>query len=334
MSANHLRDLDRALAIVHAAAEAGADAVKLQTYTADTLTLNSDAPPCRIASGTLWDGTTLHELYGRAALPWEWHQDLFEAAAEAGIACFSSPFDPTAVELLESLDTIAYKIASFEIVDLPLIRTVAATGKPLIISTGLSEIDEIDAAVRAARDGGAGGLALLRTNSSYPADPAELDLRTIPDMQRRWSVPIGFSDHTRGIAAPVAAVAIGASLVEKHLTLRRADGGPDADFSLEPEEFAEMVAAIRVAEQSLGDVRYGPSRREQASLGFRRSLFVVRDVQRGAVLGPEDVRSIRPAGGLAPRHLGAVLGRRARGDLRAGTPLSWDHVEGEPATDG
>lgn len=327
MSANHNRDLDAAIELVHAARDAGADAVKVQTYTPDTITLKSDRDPFRIAGGTLWDGKVLWDLYKEAYMPWEWQPRLKEEAERLGLHFFSTPFDFTAVDFLEELEVPAYKIASFELVDLPLIRKVAATGKPLILSTGMATVSEIEEAVAVARDAGAEQIALLRTNSAYPAPPDEMDLRTIPHMAEMFGVPVGLSDHTLGIAVPVAAAAMGAALIEKHLTLSRSVPGPDSAFSLEPQEFKEMVEAVRAAERALGGVRYGPTPKEQASRVFRRSLFVVKDVRAGEPLTPENVRSIRPAHGLHTRHYDEVLGKRARVDIAAGTPLSWDLIE-------
>ena len=324
LSANHGHDLGTALAIVEAAAEAGADAVKLQTYTADTMTIESDAPPFRIGEGTLWAGRLLYELYQEAATPWEWHEALQARASDLGLDLFSTPFDPSAVDFLRDLGTPAMKIASFELVDLDLIRAAAATGQPLIISTGMATEAEIDDAVSAAADAGAAGVILLRCNSSYPAPVEEMDLRTIPAMAERWGVPVGFSDHTLGTTAATVAVTLGACVIEKHLTLRRADGGPDAAFSLEPGEFATMVEAVREAEASLGAVRFGPSEHERHSLAFRRSLFVVADVAAGQRLTRDDVRAIRPGDGLPPKHLDEVVGRAAAGPIARGTPLRWD----------
>ena len=327
LSANHRGRFDEAVSIVRAAREAGADAIKLQTYTADTLTIPSSAEPFRHDSGSVWAGRTLHDLYAEACTPWEWQPKLQELAHELGIELFSSPFDPSAVDFLETMQVPAYKIASFELVDLPLIRRVAATGKPLILSTGMATLEELDEALGAAREAGASGVALLKCTSAYPAPAEEMNLRTIPALAERFRVPVGLSDHTLGIAAPVAAVALGASIVEKHLTLSRAAGGPDAAFSLEPREFTEMVQAIRFAERALGEVRYAPTPREAESRRFRRSLFVVRDVKAGEALSADNVRSIRPAAGLPPRYLPELLGRRARRAIAAGTPLSWDLVE-------
>ena len=324
LSANHGHDLATAQAIVDAAAAAGADAVKLQTYTADTMTIDSDAPPFRIGDGTLWAGRNLYELYQEAATPWAWHTELQAQATDLGLDLFSTPFDSTAVDLLADLGTPAMKIASFELVDLELIRAAAATGQPLIISTGMATESEIDDAVTTATDAGATGVVLLRCNSSYPAPVGEMDLRTIPAMAERWGVPVGFSDHTLGTTAAVVAVTLGACVIEKHLTLRRADGGPDAAFSLEPREFAAMVAAVREAEASLGGVRFGPSEHERHSLAFRRSLFAVADVATGERFTRENVRAIRPGDGLPPKDLDAVVGRVAAVPIERGTPLRWD----------
>lgn len=326
MSANHGHDFQRAVQIIRAAKEAGADAVKLQTYTPDTITFPSDSEPFRVGGGTLWDGRTLHELYAEAHTPWEWHPKLKEAADEIGIDLFSTPFDFTAVDFLESIGAPAYKAAAAEIVDIPLLRKIAQTGKPMIISTGMATLAEIAEAVDAVRAAGASQIALLRTSSAYPAPPDEMDLRTIPHMAEAFGVPAGLSDHTLELAVPVAAVALGAAIIEKHLTLSRELGGPDSAFSLEPDEFKEMVRAVRTTEKALGRVRYGPTPSEAASLPFRRSLFVVKDVKAGEAFTEENVRSIRPAAGLHPRCLEAVIGRRATRDLAAGTPLKWEHV--------
>jgi N-acetylneuraminate synthase len=326
ISANHRQDFAAAQALVRAAAEAGADAVKLQTYTADTLTLASDAPPFRVGEGTLWAGRTLHDLYQEAYTPWEWHAPLAELARELGLIWFSTPFDPSAVDFLDGLGAPAHKVASFELVDLGLVQCVAATGKPLILSTGMASLAEIDAAVRAAREAGAGQIALLKCTSAYPAPPEEMHLATIPHLAAAFGLPVGLSDHTLGLAVPVAAVALGAAIVEKHLTLERAAGGPDAAFSLEPAELAAMVAAIRVAEAAVGHVSYEVQPREAASRQFRRSLFVVADVAAGERFTAENLRSIRPAAGLPPAALAQVLGRRATRDLAQGTPLAWEHV--------
>ena len=326
MSANHHGRFEQAQRLVHAAREAGADAIKLQTYTADTMTIDCDAAPFRIGPGSIWAGRLLHELYREAHTPWGWHEPLMNLARQLGITMFSTPFDHTAVDLLERVGVPAYKIASFEQVHLPLIRRVAQTGKPMILSTGMATRQEIDEAVTTARDAGCEQMALLRCTSAYPASPDEMHLRTIPDMAAHYSVPVGLSDHTLGIAAAVAAVALGACIIEKHLTLSRDEPGPDSAFSLEPHEFKMMVAAVRDAEAALGEVRYGPSTHEQPSIVLRRSLFVVQNVRTGDPFTERNVRIIRPGDGLHPRHLSEVLGRRAACDLARGTPLRWDHV--------
>jgi N-acetylneuraminate synthase len=324
MSANHHGDYAEAARLVRAAGEAGADAVKLQTYTPDTLTLDLRTEDFRIGEGTLWQGRTLHDLYREACTPWEWQPRLKALAEELGMHCFSTPFDFTAVDFLEQMDVPAHKIASFELVDLELVRRVAATGKPTIMSTGMATLAEIDEAVAAFRAAGGTQLALLKCTSAYPSPPSEMNLRTIPHLAEAFGAVAGLSDHTLGLAVPVAAVALGACLIEKHLTLTRGTPGPDSAFSLEPAEFRAMVDAVRAAEQALGRVSYTVTAREQASRVFRRSLFVVRDVSAGEVFSRENVRSIRPGHGLPPRHLPAVLGRRAARDIVRGTPLGWD----------
>jgi pseudaminic acid synthase len=328
MSANHNGSLEEALRLVEAARDAGADAIKLQTYTPDTLTIACDNGHFTVGDGTPWAGRTLHDLYAEAYTPWEWQPRLKAAAEALGLHCFSTPFDGTAVDFLERLGVPAYKIASFELVDLPLVRRVAATGKPLIMSTGMASLAEVDEAVRAAREAGASEIALLKCTSAYPAPASEMNLRTIPHLASAFGVPAGLSDHTLGIAAPVAAVALGASIVEKHFTLSREAPGPDSAFSLEPHEFRAMVDAIRVAEAAAGEVRYGTGEREAGSRVFRRSLFVVADVCAGEPFTPANVRSIRPGAGLPPKHLPEVLGRRAARDVARGTPLAWAHVAG------
>ncbi|MEW6540709.1 MAG: pseudaminic acid synthase [Bacillota bacterium] len=326
LSANHNQSFDRAVAMVQAAKEAGADAVKLQTYTPDTITINVDSSPFRHSPDSLWAGKTLYDLYAEAYTPWEWQPKLKEAAEELELGFFSTAFDPTAVDFLEAMDVPVHKIASFELVDIPLIEKMARTGKPLIISTGMASLGEIEEAVRAARGAGAAQIALLKCTSAYPAPPEQMNLRTIPHLARAFGVPAGLSDHTLGIAVPVAAVALGACIVEKHFTLSRSMPGPDSAFSLEPHEFKAMVEAIRAAQKALGEVHYGVSEREAASRVFRRSLFVVEDMKAGAVFTEENVRSIRPGHGLHPRHLQDVRGRRATRDIPAGTPLAWNMV--------
>ena len=326
LSANHGGDFERAVQIVKAAKDAGADAVKLQTYTADTITLASDKKCFQIAGGTLWDGRTLHDLYQEAFTPWEWQPKLKQVADDLGMQLFSSAFDDTAVDFLEQMNVPAHKLASFELVDIGLIRKMARTGKPLIMSTGMASEAEIDEAVQVARAAGATEIALLKCTSAYPAPPEEANLRTIPELARRFDCPAGLSDHTMGIAVPVAAVALGACIVEKHMCLSRADGGPDSAFSLEPQEFKAMVDAVRVAEKALGSVRFAWGTREASGLQFRRSLFVVENVKRGDIFTKSNVRSIRPADGLHPRHLDEVLGQRAVCDIERGTPLQWNLV--------
>jgi N-acetylneuraminate synthase len=326
LSGNHNGDLGRALALVDAAAAAGADAVKLQTYTADTITIDVDRPEFHIHGG-LWDGRSLHELYREASTPWAWHPALFERARGLGLGVFSSPFDPTAVDFLETLAAPAYKIASFELVDTPLIAKAAATGKPLIMSTGIADYGEIERALRAARSGGAGGVALLHCISAYPAKPETMRLGTIAALAGAFGVPVGLSDHSLGSAVAVAAVACGAVIIEKHMTLARADGGPDAEFSLEPHEFRQLVADCRTAHAALGAPLHDRAGVGGANAQFRRSLYVVADVAAGTVLTAAHVRSIRPGHGLAPRHLPDVLGRRAARDLTRGEPLDWTMVQ-------
>lgn len=326
MSANHLGDLGRAFAILEAAKAAGVDAVKMQTYTADTITLNHDSPEFVIRGG-LWDGRSLHDLYQEAHTPWDWHEPLFAKARQLGLTLFSSPFDASAIDLLETLDAPAYKIASFELVDIPLIQRAAATGKPLIMSTGMADLGEIETAVRAARDAGCDDLLLLHCVSGYPTPVEDSNLLTLPHLAAAFACPVGLSDHTPGSAVAVAAVTLGAVMVEKHFTLRRADGGPDAAFSLEPEELAALARDCRAAHAALGRVNYERAPSEERSAAFRRSLYVARPIRAGETLTLENIRSVRPANGLAPKHLPEVLGRRARVDLAAGTPLAWRHLE-------
>lgn len=326
ISANHRQDYDEAVRLVRAAKEAGADAVKLQTLTPDTITLKSDAPYFRVGGGTLWDGRTLYDLYDETYMPWDWQPKLKDLADELGLDLFSSPFDPTAVDFLEDMDVPAYKVASFEIVDIPLIQRMAKTRKPLIISTGMATLAEIRDAVRAARSAGARQIALLKCNSGYPAPPEEMNLATIPDMRKRFRVPVGLSDHSLGISAAIAAVTLGACIIEKHFTLSRSVPGPDVAFSLEPAEFKMMVEGVRTAEKALGVPRYSPTPAEAKSRPFRRSLFVVKDMEKGELFTRDNVRSIRPANGLPPRELPGVLGRRARQPIPRGTPLRWSLV--------
>ena len=326
ISANHRQRFQEATKLIQLAKEAGADAVKLQTYTPDTLTIQCDAPEFRISGGTPWDGKTLHDLYAEAYMPWEWQPKLKSLANDLGIHLFSTPYDKTAVDFLEEMGVPAYKVASFEIVDIPLIEYIAGKGKPIIISTGMATPAEIDEAVAAARGAGASQIALLKCTSAYPAPPEEMNLRHIPHLAEAFGVPVGLSDHTLGIAAPVAAVALGACIIEKHFTLSRSTPGPDSAFSLEPDEFKAMVEAIRTAEKALGEVQYEIGEQEAKSRAFRRSLFAVKDIKAGEVFTEENLRSIRPGHGLHPRHLKDVLGQRAVQDIKRGTPLTWEFI--------
>ncbi len=327
MSGNHNQSLDRALALVDAAADAGAHALKLQTYTADTLTIDAHRGEFIIADpASLWAGRNLYELYRQAHTPWDWHAPIMERARARGMVAFSTPFDETAVDFLETLDVPAYKIASFENIHLPLIRRAAATGKPLIISTGMASIAELDEAVTAARGAGCRDLVLLKCTSTYPATPENTNLLTIPHLRDLFGCEVGLSDHTMGLGVAVAAVALGASVIEKHFTLARADGGVDSAFSLEPDELAALVTETARAHAALGRISYGPTEAERASLVFRRSLYVVADLKAGEVLTPQNVRAIRPGHGLPPKALEIVLGRTVRADVPRGTPLRWDVI--------
>ncbi len=325
LSANHNGKLENALEIVAAAKRAGADAVKLQTYTADTITIDCDTEEFQIHGG-LWGGRTLYELYQQAHMPWEWHAPLFELGRKLGITVFSSPFDTTAVDLLENLHAPAYKIASFEAVDLPLIRYVASTGKPMIISTGMADADEIDAAITAARDGGCRQLAILHCVSGYPAPASDYNLRTIPDMMRRFGLVTGLSDHTIDNTTAITSIALGASLIEKHFTLDRQGGGPDDSFSIEPQELTALCRDCKTAWSALGTVNYGLASSEQGNLKYRRSLYVVRPMAAGDIFTAENVRSIRPGFGMPPKMLDAVLGKRATRALAIGTALQQDMI--------
>ncbi len=325
LSGNHNGSLERALVMLEAAAATGADAIKIQTYTPDTITLDHDSSDFRIEGG-LWDGRTLYDLYGEAQTPYEWHAALFAKAKQLGVILFSTPFDETAIDLLEGLDAPAYKIASFEVIDLPLIASVARRGKPMIISTGMANLAEIGDAVDTALKHGAPGVVLLHCVSSYPAPMEEANVRTVPDLAARFGVISGLSDHTPGSAASVAAVALGACVIEKHFTLARSDGGPDAAFSLEPAEFTALTRDCKEAWRALGKVGYDLLGSEQANISFRRSLYVVADVAKGEVLTTAHVRSIRPGFGLAPRHLDEVLGKVAKRDLTRGEAFSWDMI--------
>jgi N-acetylneuraminate synthase len=329
MSGNHNQSLDRALAIVDAAAASGAHALKIQTYTADTMTLDVPREEFRITDPrSLWAGQSLHALYDQAHTPWEWHAPIFERAASHGMLAFSTPFDETAVDFLESLGVPGYKIASFENTDLPLIRRVAATGKPMIISTGMASVGELAETVETVRSAGCEQFVLLKCTSTYPATPQASNIATIPHMRELFDCQVGLSDHTMGVGVAVAAVALGATVVEKHFTLARADGGVDASFSLEPNELAALVTETERAWQGMGQVRYGvQSAQERQSLAFRRSLYVVRDLAAGETLTADAVRAIRPGFGLPPKHLEAVIGRRVRQAVPRGTPLAWDLLD-------
>ena len=326
LSANHNGNIDQAFAIMEAAKAAGADAIKIQTYRPDTITIDHDSPEFTIKGG-LWDGQRLYDLYEWAHTPWDWHSALFDKARALGITLFSSPFDHTAVELLEELDAPAYKIASFELVDLPLIRSVAATGKPMIMSTGMADSEEIAEALEAARGAGARDVVLLHCVSGYPAPASDYNLATIADMATRFGVMIGLSDHTLDNTAAIAAVGLGAVAIEKHVTLNRNGGGPDDSFSLEPAELAQLVQSTRTAWEAMGQINYSLKSSEAGNAQFRRSLYVVQDIPKGGVLSADNIRSIRPGFGLAPKHYDAVLGRRTKVALTRGTALSMDVLE-------
>lgn len=328
LSGNHNQSLEQALAMVRAAAAAGVDAVKLQTYTADTMTLNSDHPDFVINDqSSPWYGKSLYQLYHEAHTPWEWHQAIFEEAKRLGLIAFSSPFDSTAVEFLESLEVPAYKIASFENTDLPLIRKVANTGKPVIISTGMATAEEIGQVVTTCQEAGCMELILLKCTSNYPADPSDSNLLTIPDMQNNYACPVGLSDHTLGIGAAVASVALGCCVIEKHLILDKSTGGVDADFSLEPAEFARLVSEVKTAWKSLGYIHYGPVGNEQHSVRYRRGLYITERLKAGDLLNEANIRSLRPALGIPVSQVDAVLGRKVVRDIEPGTPLDWDMLE-------
>ena len=325
MSGNHNQSLERALRIVDAAAETGVDAIKLQTYTADTMTLDLKDGDFFISNPeSLWHGSSLYELYQKAHTPWEWQKKIFTRAQEYGLICFSTPFDATAVDFLEELGTPCYKIASFENTDLPLIRKVAQTGKPLIVSTGMATVAELDELVRTARQSGCSDITLLKCTSSYPATPVGSNILTIPHMKELFRCTVGLSDHTLGIGAAVASIALGATVIEKHFTLARADGGVDSAFSMEPEEMALLVRECRAAWEALGEISYDVQPQEEKSLAFRRSLYIVEDMKAGDVITAENMRAIRPGYGLSPRYYDVLLGRRVGCNVRRGTPLSWD----------
>lgn len=327
MSGNHNQSLDRALEIVEAAAKAGAHGLKIQTYTPDTMTLDLDEREFHISDPkSLWAGTSLYKLYGEAYTPWEWHKPIFDRARALGMVPFSTPFDDTAVDLLESLEVACYKIASFENTDLPLIRRVAATGKPLIISTGMATVAELDETVRAAREAGCRDLVLLKCTSTYPATAENTNILTIPHMRALFGCEVGLSDHTMGVGVSVASVALGATVIEKHFTLSRADGGVDSTFSMEPDEMARLVVETEQAWQALGRVSYGPTEAERKSLQFRRSLYVVKDMKAGEPLTSDNIRAIRPGLGLPPKYLEQILGKTVKRDVARGTAFQWDLI--------
>lgn len=327
LSANHLQDYGRAEQLIRAAKAAGADAVKLQTYTPDTITLDCDNSYFQITQGTIWDGTTLHRLYEEAYTPWEWQPKLSRLAKELGMECFSSPFDGTAVEFMQKMDMPAYKVASFEINDIPLIRKIAKIGKPVIFATGIAYLEDMERALRVCREEGNEQIILLKCTSTYPSPYEDMNLKVIPNMAQVFDCLTGLSDHSMGTAVAVGSVALGAKMVEKHLTLRRADGGPDAAFSMEPEEFGKMVEDIRVLEKALGKVTYELTEKQKRSREDGRSLFVVKDIRAGEVFTEENIRSIRPAFGMHTMYYEEVLGKRARSDIARGTPLDWKYVE-------
>jgi pseudaminic acid synthase len=326
LSANHGGDMEIAKETVRAAKRAGADAIKLQTYTADTITLNVKTEDFRIKQGTHWDGQYLYDLYADASLSWEWHKPLFEVAREEELICFSSPFDKTAVDFLESLHVPAYKIASFEITDIPLIAYVASKGKPVIISTGIAGIEDIELALKTCRDAGARDITLLQCTSAYPAAPEDANLLTIPDLRARFGVNVGLSDHTMGIEAPVVAVSLGAKVIEKHFILNKSVGGPDAHFSLDEQEFTNMVRAVRIAEKMLGKADYSLNEKKLKSREFSRSLYVTEDVKKGEVFSEKNVRSVRPGFGLHTKYFTELMGKRAAFDLTKGTALKWEMI--------
>lgn len=327
MSANHLMDFDRAVKIMEAAKAAGADAVKIQTYTPDTITLDSDAPCFQITQGTIWDGTTLHKLYETAYTPWEWQPKLMKLAKDMGLIFFSSPFDLSSIDFLEEMNVPAYKVASFEITDIPFIRKIARLGKPILMSTGIAYLADIELALRTCKEAGNENVILLKCTSAYPAPYEEINLKTIPSMGEVFDCLTGLSDHTMGSAVAGAGVALGAKVVEKHLTLRRADGGADAAFSMEPEEFKEMVEHIRQIEKAVGKVTYELTKKQKKSREHSRSLFVARDMKAGDVFTPENLRSVRPSCGLHTMYYDELLGKKISQDAKLGTPMSWDLVD-------
>lgn len=331
MSANHGMDFHKAVEILYAAKEAGADAIKIQTYTPDTITLDCDDPCFQITQGTIWDGTTLHKLYETAYTPWEWQGKLKEIAEDIGLIFFSSPFDLSSVDFLSELGVPAYKVASFEINDIPFIRKIARKGKPIIMSTGIAYLSDIELALQTCREEGNENVILLKCSSAYPAPYEDINLRTIPSMKQVFDCIVGLSDHTLGTAVSQAGVALGAKVIEKHLTLRRADGGADAAFSMEPAEFKEMVDNIRIIEKALGKVTYDLTEKQKASRDHARSLFIARDMKAGEIFTPENLRSVRPSCGLHTKYYEELLGKRIRKDAKLGTPMCWELVDFDEA---
>ncbi|TJX68847.1 pseudaminic acid synthase [Soehngenia saccharolytica] len=327
LSANHGNDINIAKKTIEAAKEAGADAIKVQTYTPDTLTIDCDNEYFKLNNGTIWDGRTLYDLYNEAYLPWEWHEELKKHANDLGLVFFSTPFDKTAVDFLESLDVPAYKIASYEIVDIPLIEFVASKGKPIIISTGVASLSDIEEAVDACKRMGNNQIILLKCTSAYPAKIEDANLRTIPNMKETFGVEVGLSDHTLGITVPIAAVSLGARVIEKHFILDKSIGGPDSSFSLDPYEFKQMVDSIRDAEKALGNIDYSINESKKANRLLSRSLFIVEDIKAGEKFTEENVKSIRPGYGLPPKYINDVIGNLSTSDLRKGTPLKWEHIK-------
>jgi len=326
LSANHNQKIEIALDTVRAAKDTGADAIKLQHYTPDTITLDSDKPHFQITQGTIWDGTTLYKLYKSAYMPWEWTDKIMNLAAKLGLECFSSPFDFSAVDFLEKFDVPAYKIASFEITDIPLIEYVASKGKPIIISNGIAELEDLQLAVDTCRKAGNNDIAILKCTSGYPAPFEEINLATIPDISKRFNVEAGLSDHTLGISVPIASVSLGAKIIEKHFILDKSLGGPDASFSLEPKEFKEMVRSVREVEKAIGTITYELTPKSKKGKEFSRSLFIAKDIKAGEIFTKENIRSVRPGFGLHPKYYKEILGRKASKDLEKGTPMSFDFI--------
>lgn len=327
VSANHLQNFERAKAIIKAAKDAGADAVKLQTYTADTITLNCDNEYFQITQGTIWDGTSLHKLYEEAYTPWEWQPDLMKYANDLGMECFSSPFDPTAVDFMQEMNMPAFKVASFEINDIPLIRKIAKLGKPIIFATGIAYLEDIERALKVCKEEGNDQIVLLKCTSTYPSPYEDMNIKVIPNMSTVFECITGLSDHSMGTAVAVSSVALGAKMVEKHLTLKREDGGPDAAFSMEPDEFAKMVSDIRIVEKALGKVTYELTEKQKKSREDGRSLFITNDMKAGDEFSEKNVRSVRPAFGMHTMYYEEILGKKAKTDLKAGTPLDWKYID-------